>query len=103
LEVALHPETRAALLAYLERGRAALLGDAEDGSGFLFLSARHAGGPLPLTRTSLSLMLRRRFHAGGDTLSTFGSHRIRHATATLLIKPRHDVGGSVPLSRAQLD
>jgi integrase len=30
-------------------------------------------------------MLRRRYHAGGGTLPTFGSHRIRHATATLLV------------------
>jgi integrase len=34
---------------------------------------------------ALSLMLTRRYHAGGGTLRTFGSHRIRHATATLLV------------------
>ncbi len=49
------------------------------------LSARHERGLQPLTRNSLSLMLRRRYHAGGGTLPTFGSHRIRHATATLLV------------------
>ena len=26
----------------------------------------------------------RRYHAGGGTVRCFGSHRIRHATATLL-------------------
>ncbi|MFI5259155.1 MAG: tyrosine-type recombinase/integrase [Candidatus Limnocylindrales bacterium] len=90
LEVALHAETRAALLAYLERGRPALLGPAfvmdptADDPGWLFLSAG-AGGPRPLTMNSVSLMLRRRYHAGGGTLRTFGSHRIRHGTATLLV------------------
>jgi integrase len=34
---------------------------------------------------ALSLMLTRRYHAGGGTLRSFGSHRIRHATATLLV------------------
>jgi len=36
----------------------------------------------------------RRYHAGGGTLRTFGSHRIRHATATLLVNngmPLEDV------------
>ena len=70
---------------YLEHGRSALLAGAVDSAGFLFLSARHERGPRPLTRNSLSLMLRRRYHAGGGTLPTFGSHRIRHATATLLV------------------
>ena len=85
LEVALHPETRAALLAYLAQGRTQLLGEAPDGPGFLFLSAHHEQGVHPLTTNSLSLMLRRRYHAGGGTLATFGAHRIRHATATLLV------------------
>jgi len=87
LELALHSETRAALVAYLERGRAAFLptttGVSED-PGWLFLS--HAGGmPRPLTMNALSLMLTRRYHAGGGSLRCFGSHRIRHATATLLV------------------
>ena len=30
-------------------------------------------------------MLTRRYHAGGGTVRSFGSHRIRHATATLLV------------------
>jgi integrase len=34
---------------------------------------------------ALSLMLTRRYHAGGGSLRCFGSHRIRHATATLLV------------------
>jgi integrase len=90
LEVALHPETRAALLAYLERGRPVLLGpsstdtDTSEDPGWLFLSAG-AGEPRPLSMNALSLMLRRRYHGGGGTLRTFGSHRIRHGTATLLV------------------
>jgi len=85
LEVALHSEAREAVTRYLEHGRPTLLAGATDDPGYLFLSARHDGGPQPLTRNSLSLMLRRRYHAGGGTLPTFGSHRIRHATATLLV------------------
>ena len=34
---------------------------------------------------SVSLMLTRRYHAGSGSLRRFGSHRIRHATATLLV------------------
>ena len=34
---------------------------------------------------ALSLMLTRRYRAGGGSLPYFGSHRIRHATATLLV------------------
>jgi integrase len=34
---------------------------------------------------ALSLMLSRRYHAGGGTLRTFGSHRVRHGTATILV------------------
>ncbi len=85
LEVALHPETRVAVLTYLERARPALLAGAVDDPAYLFLSARHERGPRPLTVNAVSLMLRRRYHAGGGTLPTFGSHRIRHATATLLV------------------
>jgi integrase/recombinase XerD len=85
LLVALHPETRAAVLAYLERGRPALLGAAAEDPGVLFLSAHRDQGLHPLTTNSLSLMLRRRYDAGGGTLPTFGAHRIRHATATLLV------------------
>ena len=90
LEVALHADTRAAVLAYLERGRPALLGAAAEDPGVLFPSAHRAGGLRPLTTNSLSLMLRRRYHAGGGTLPTFGAHRIRHATATLLVN--HGMG-----------
>jgi integrase/recombinase XerD len=90
LEVALHPETRATLLAYLERGRAAFVpasptaSDSSGDPGWVFLSAR-AGEPRPLTMNSVSLMLTRRYHAGGGSLRCFGSHRIRHATATMLV------------------
>lgn len=90
LDVALHPDTCAALAAYLECGRPGLLAhpgtetNLSDDPGWLFLSAR-AGEPRPLTMNALSLMLTRRYHAGGGTLRTFGSHRIRHATATLLV------------------
>jgi integrase/recombinase XerD len=91
LELALHAETKAALVAYLERGRAAFLSSSPTVSddpaadpGWLFLS--HAGRePRPLTVNALSLMLTRRYHAGGGSLRCFGSHRIRHATATLLV------------------
>jgi integrase/recombinase XerD len=87
LELALQPGTATALLAYLERGRAAFLPSSptvRDDPGWLFLS--HAGGePRPLTMNALSLMLTRRYHTGGGSLRCFGSHRIRHATATLLV------------------
>jgi integrase len=33
---------------------------------------------------ALSLMLTRRYRAGGGSLPYFGSHRIRHGTATLM-------------------
>ena len=87
LELALQPETATTLLAYLERGRGSFLPASpivSDDPGWLFLS--HAGGePRPLTMNALSLMLTRRYHAGGGSLRCFGSHRIRHATATLLV------------------
>jgi len=82
LDIALHPDARAALLAYLEHGRAALLGSAGD-PGFLFPA--HHGSGAPLSMNALSLMLTRRYRAGGGTLPYFGSHRIRHGTATLLV------------------
>jgi len=86
-ELVLQPGTATTLLAYLERGRAALLPASHtvsDDPGWLFLS--HAGGePAPLTMNATSLMLTRRYHAGGGSLRCFGSHRIRHATATLLV------------------
>ncbi len=85
LEVALHAETRAALASYLARGRPTLLAAAAVDPGVAFLSAHRDRGPQPLTRNSLSLMLRRRYQRGGGTLPTFGAHRIRHATATLLV------------------
>jgi integrase len=89
LDVALQPETRAALSAYLERGRQLLVeqarGDGEADPGWLFVSACQSDGVQPLSMNAVSLMLTRRYHAGGGSLRTFGSHRIRHATATLLV------------------
>ncbi len=89
LVVALQPETRAALSAYLERGRPLLVeqarADGEDDLGWLFVSACQSDGVQPLPMNAVSLMLTRRYHAGGGSLRTFGSHRIRHATATLLV------------------
>ncbi|MGA2512884.1 MAG: tyrosine-type recombinase/integrase [Candidatus Limnocylindrales bacterium] len=41
--------------------------------------------PRPLSMNAPSLMLTRRYHAGGGSLRCFGSHRIRHAAATLLV------------------
>jgi len=87
LELALQPGTATALRTYLERGRGAFLPASPthtDDPDWLFLS--HAGGlPRPLTMNALSLMLTRRYHVGGGSLRCFGSHRIRHATATLLV------------------
>jgi len=87
LELALQPGTATAILTYLERGRAAFLAHSpapSDDPGWVFLS--HAGGmPRPLTMNAVSLMLTRRYHAGGGSLRCFGSHRIRHGTATLLV------------------
>jgi integrase/recombinase XerD len=87
LELALQPGTACALLTYLDHGRASFLPASRthtDDPGWLFLS--HAGGePAPLTMNAVSLMLTRRYHAGGGSLRCFGSHRIRHATATLLV------------------
>ena len=59
--------------------------DGEDLPGILFPSDRSRTRPQPLTMNAISLMLTRRYHAGGGTLRCFGSHRIRHATATLLV------------------
>jgi integrase/recombinase XerC len=89
LEVALHPATRQALLTYLEEGRPALvmraLAAGEVDLGWLFVSTGGNGGIRPLLMNAVSLMLTRRYHAGGGSLPYFGSHRIRHATATLLV------------------
>jgi integrase/recombinase XerD len=89
LDVALQPETRIAILAYLEGGRPILVEQAstpaEADPGWLFVSACQSDGVQPLSMNAVSLMLTRRYHAGGGSLRTFGSHRIRHATATLLV------------------
>ena len=59
--------------------------DGEADPGWLFVSACQSDGVQPLSMNAVSLMLTRRYHAGGGSLRTFGSHRIRHATATLLV------------------
>ena len=93
LDIALHDEVRSTLLRYLESGRPGLIGGSArrrrrrgptDDPGWLFVAhGNHAG--TPLSANALSLMLTRRYHAGGGTIRSFGSHRIRHATATLLV------------------
>ncbi len=95
LEVALHRETKAAVSAYLERGRPRLpaaaipaanaLGSTPPDPSSLFLSSNTETGPRALTMSAISTMLTRRYHRGGGTLARFGSHRIRHATATMLV------------------
>jgi integrase/recombinase XerD len=87
LDVALQPETSAAIVAYLERGRPTLLGlPAEDDPvGILFLARVRTDEAAYLSRNAISIMLTRRYHAGGGSLRTFGSHRIRHCVATLLV------------------
>lgn len=82
LEVALHAEARAAIEAYLAEARAELFGAHAD-TGYLFPANNSAGKSLGAN--AVSLMLTRRYKAGGGTLRHFGSHRIRHATATLLV------------------
>ena len=82
LDVALHRSARTAIETYLAAGRPALAADDEPG-GYLFPS--HANRSGPLSMNALSLMLTRRYRAGGGTLPYFGSHRIRHATATFLV------------------
>ncbi len=84
LLVTLHPDARVALERYLAEGRPLLVGATTSvpDPGYLFPSERD--GRRPLGMNALSLMLTRRYHAGGGTLPYFGSHRIRHGTATLL-------------------
>ncbi len=92
LDVALHDEVRTALIRYLERGRPGLLAGSPrsqrdglpDDLGWLFVAWGDRSGQ-PLSANALSLMLTRRYHAGGGTVRSFGPHRIRHATATLLV------------------
>jgi site-specific recombinase XerD len=85
LEVALQPPTRAAICAYLERGRPALVGHGPDPARILFFARVRRNEPAFLSRNAISLMLTRRYHAGGGHLRSFGSHRIRHGTATMLV------------------
>lgn len=88
LDVSLHPQADAAVTRYLEFGRPQLLGpdradvDGGDPDGYLFVSVHE---PRPLSMNAISGMLTRRYHAGGGTLPYFGSHRIRHGVATLMV------------------
>lgn len=88
LDVTLHPQAAAAVAGYLEFGRPALLqamaarNQIPDPDGYLFVSKHD---PRPLSMNALSGMLTRRYHVGGGTLPYFGSHRIRHAVATLMV------------------
>ena len=84
LLVALHADAREALHEYLAQGRPILVRDTGvlADAGYLFPSERDRCRSLGMN--ALSLMLTRRYHAGGGTLPYFGSHRIRHGTATLL-------------------
>jgi integrase/recombinase XerC len=85
LEVALQPQTREAIEAYLEGGRPALAGTDPDVGDILFLARVRSDDSPYLSRNAISIMLSRRYRAGGGTLPTFGSHRIRHGTATMLV------------------
>ena len=85
LEVTLHPQAEASLRRYLELGRPSLTGTAAATLApdeYLFHSHQ---GRHPLSMNALSLMLTRRYRAGGGSLPYFGSHRIRHAVATLMV------------------
>jgi integrase len=84
LEVALHADARTALLDYLSRGRPELVNSSDDSDSGVLFPSRKGEGIQPPGMNAVSLMLTRRYHAGGGTLPYFGSHRIRHATATLL-------------------
>src|SRR5674476_1266734 len=82
LDVALQPETRAALLAYLDRGRPTLVEQSRRGGeadpGWLFVSACQSDGVQPLSMNAVSLMLTRRYHAGGGACG----HSARTGSAT---------------------
>lgn len=87
LEVTLHPDTGRAILAWLAFGRPVMTAssDPPPPDAFLFVSDADRRAARPLSVGALSLMLTRRYRAGGGTLSYFGSHRVRHGTATLLV------------------
>ena len=82
--MALHPDAQTTVESYLANSRPALVGNVSAAAdpGYLFVSDRDHRQPLGMN--ALSLMITRRYHAGGGSLPYFGSHRIRHGTATLL-------------------
>jgi integrase len=87
-EIALHASTGRAILAYLAFGRPTMVRRiAATGSDDapLFVSHATSQGIRPLTVGALSWMLTKRYRRGGGTLPYFGSHRIRHGTATMLV------------------
>ncbi|TAL06502.1 MAG: hypothetical protein EPO00_10945 [Chloroflexota bacterium] len=86
-DIALHRDSAVAVLEYLAFGRPNLVGSAAPPADdeVLFVSTAPGAARRPLSTRSLSWMLTRAYHRGGGTLSHFGSHRIRHGTATLLV------------------
>jgi integrase/recombinase XerD len=85
LDVSLHPEAHTTVLRYLAHGRPLMPGVVPAAVGpdeILFLSHQ---GLWPLSMNALSLMLTRRYRVGGGSLPYFGSHRIRHGVATLMV------------------
>ena len=66
LEIALHSSARAAIEAYLAAGRPVMVKAATD-RGYLFPSRARAAAPLSMN--ALSLMLTRRYRAGGGSLA----------------------------------
>jgi integrase/recombinase XerC len=96
-QVALHPETKAAIARYLSRGRSRLFPpypvrgfeDARMGAdeGWVFIARDNGRAHQrvgPLTASGLSQMLTERYQKGGGPPGYFGSHRLRHGSATLL-------------------
>jgi integrase len=86
IELALHQHAAAAIERYLREGRPGLVrgvaGATSSPDDVLFVSVHE---PAPLSMNAFSLMLSRRYRAGGGVLPYFGSHRIRHAVATMMV------------------
>jgi integrase len=94
-KVALVPEAKAAVVRYLHRGRPKLLPRypvrgleslaTGDDPGYLFIARDNgrAHGVGPLSANALSEMIDRRYHAGGGTIASFRTHRLRHGAAQI--------------------
>ncbi len=82
-------EAKAALLAYLHRGRFRLV-PADTDPGWFFLArggSRRTRSPAgKLTPSGFRAMATRRYRAGGGILRSFGGHRFRHGVATDLVE-----------------